>query len=303
MHSWEQIQKTVDYIEEHLSEEIKIEALAKKAALSQFYFQRLFKRLVKRSVNEYIKLRRLARASEKLGDLSKRIIDIALDFGFSSHETFTRAFKGAYSITPEEYRNHPVHLNHIMKPELLLKYTVVDLGVPLITDSMVLEIKRKTLEVAETYIGLSGQVLISQTPIGETTGVDEPGQLWDTFHSMVSHLPILKPDGKEVGVSSMGDDGQNTFTYFVGGEMSATSYDAGEFVTWSLPPGEYVVCCFEAENFQLLTTSALSKAMNYLFETWLVNHQLATHPFSVEKYYKTNSDVAYMEIWVRPVEK
>ncbi|MCR6109950.1 AraC family transcriptional regulator [Bacillus sp. A301a_S52] len=303
MHSWEQIQKTVDYIEEHLSEEIKIEVLAKKAVLSQFYFQRLFKRLVKKSVNEYIKLRRLARASEKLGDLNKRIIDIALDVGFSSHETFTRAFKGAYGITPEEYRTHPVHLNHIMKPELLLKYTVIDLGVPLIIDSVVLEIKRKTLDVAETYMGLSGQVPISQTPIGEATGIDEPGQLWDTFHSMASRLPHLKTDGKEVGVSSIGEEGHNTFSYFVGGEVSATSFDAGEFVTWSLPPGEYVVCCFEAENFQLLTTLALSQAMNYLFGTWLVNHQLEIHPFSVEKYYKTNSDVAYMEIWVRPVEK
>ncbi|HWQ43818.1 MAG TPA: AraC family transcriptional regulator, partial [Desulfosporosinus sp.] len=46
MHAWEQIQITVDYIEEHLAEEIKIENLAKLAALSQFYYQRLFSRLV-----------------------------------------------------------------------------------------------------------------------------------------------------------------------------------------------------------------------------------------------------------------
>lgn len=59
MHAWEQIQITVDYIEEHTSEEIKIENLAKLASLSQFYYQRLLARLVKKPVMEYVKLRRL----------------------------------------------------------------------------------------------------------------------------------------------------------------------------------------------------------------------------------------------------
>jgi AraC family transcriptional regulator len=106
MHAWEQIQITIDYIEKHLSEDIKINDLAKLAALSQFYYQRLFRRLVKRPVNEYIKMRRLARASKALRNRNKRILDIALDFGFSSHETFTRAFKDTFGMTPEEYRTN-----------------------------------------------------------------------------------------------------------------------------------------------------------------------------------------------------
>lgn len=54
MHAWQQIQKTVDYIETHISEELAISELAKIASLSQFYYQRLFSRLVKKTVNEYI---------------------------------------------------------------------------------------------------------------------------------------------------------------------------------------------------------------------------------------------------------
>jgi AraC family transcriptional regulator len=72
MHAWEQIQMTVDYIEEHLSEEIKIEDLAKLASLSQFYYQTLIGRLVKKPVNEYLRLRRLAKASYALQDKSKK---------------------------------------------------------------------------------------------------------------------------------------------------------------------------------------------------------------------------------------
>lgn len=47
MHAWEAIQTTLDYIETHMDEDLKIEALAELAALSPFYYQRLFSRLVK----------------------------------------------------------------------------------------------------------------------------------------------------------------------------------------------------------------------------------------------------------------
>lgn len=301
MHAWEQIQKTVDFIEENLSEEIKIEMLANIAGLSQFYFQRLFKRLVKRPVNEYIKLRRLARASEALQDKNKRIIDVALDFGFSSHETFSRAFKGAYDITPAEFRVKPVRLSQIMKPELLLNYTMVDEDVPLITDSIVLEITRRKLHADEIYVGLSAQVQISQTPVGEVTGIDVPGQLWDSFHSRKASIPNLLQGGIEIGVSMIGDTDNGTFTYFVGGAAEPNISVNEDFITWELPADEYVVCSFEAENFSELTTSALDKAMTYLFGTWLPSRGLTTQPFSVEKYYKTTTDLAYMEIWVVPV--
>ena len=50
MHAWESIQKTLNYIEEHIGEEIQIEELADLAGLSLFYYQRLFARLVKKPV-------------------------------------------------------------------------------------------------------------------------------------------------------------------------------------------------------------------------------------------------------------
>ena len=140
MHAWEAVQKTLEVIETRISEEISIEELADTAALSPFYYQRLFSRLVKKPVREYIKLRRFARACEALRDTDKRILDIALEHGFGSHEVFTRTFKDAYGITPTEYRESEVRLNNFLKPDLLLGYTMIDLGVPLISDGLVLEI-------------------------------------------------------------------------------------------------------------------------------------------------------------------
>ena len=91
MHAWESIQKTLNYIEEHIGEEIQIEELADLAGLSLFYYQRLF------------------------------------------------AFKDTYGITPAQYRDKPVGLMNYDKPDLSLNYRMVDEGVPLIGEGLVLE--------------------------------------------------------------------------------------------------------------------------------------------------------------------
>ena len=76
MHAWEAIQRSVDYVEEHLQENIRAEDLAEMVGVSPFYFQRLFKRLVNKPLQEYIKLRRLAKSIEALNTENQRILDV-----------------------------------------------------------------------------------------------------------------------------------------------------------------------------------------------------------------------------------
>ena len=159
--------------------DIKVEGLAEIAALSLFCYQRLFSRLVKKPVREYVKLRRMALACEMLGDKKNRILDVALNCGFGSHESFTRAFKETCGITPEQYRNYPVFLNQFDKPDLLLGYVLADEGVPLISDGLVLEMNKKTLKEPIDFMGVLGFVPIGeQIPVGEATGLDVPGEVW-----------------------------------------------------------------------------------------------------------------------------
>ncbi|MCX7615302.1 MAG: AraC family transcriptional regulator [Clostridiales bacterium] len=296
MHAWEQIQKTVDYIEDHLSEEIKIEDLSGLACLSQFYYQRLFSRLVKKPVNEYIKLRRLARASEELQDKNKRILDIALDFGFSSHESLTRAFKNTFGMTPEEYRKRPLRLNNFIKPQLVLNYVLIDENVPLITDGIVLEIVRKKILSSEYFIGFTAEEPICQMPGSGATGVDTLGKLWDTFHENKPKIPFLKADGGELGVTFPGTK-EGYYRYFAGAE-AVSDKPAHGFASWELPEGEYIVCSFEAENFEHLVMDAVYKAHKYIFETWLPNYKLTVYPFAAERYKSHSPETTCMEIWV-----
>ena len=101
MYAWEAIEQSLTFIEEHLTEEIYTEELANIVGLSPFYFQRLFKRLVNKPVQEYVKLRRLAKVIENLGNTEQRILDVALDYDITSHANFTRAFKETYGIHPK----------------------------------------------------------------------------------------------------------------------------------------------------------------------------------------------------------
>ena len=96
------IQNAVDYIEEHLTEELDFEEIAKRAAASGFYFQRIFNVLCGYSLGEYIRNRRLTLAGNELSAKSGKVIDVALKYGYDSPESFARAFSKFHGITPSQ---------------------------------------------------------------------------------------------------------------------------------------------------------------------------------------------------------
>jgi AraC family transcriptional regulator len=297
MQAWESIQKTITWIEENLPADIQIEKLASISHLSPFYYQRLFSRLVGKTVMEYVKLRRLANAADHLAKNKGRIVDAALDYGFRNHETFTRAFKDAYHVTPEEYRMAPRPLSHFLIPELSMKYYLVDENVPLLADGIILEVSRCSLPAPRFFTGL-----IIQNPISDTPGIDYLSELWTRLHSRKSEIQNLLSKGHEAGASFPGEK-EGCFSYFAGAEVRDAAEQPG-FDRWVLPPGEYAVCSFEAENFYLLTTNALNKAQDYLLGTWLPNKKLTSKPFMAELYFDTTPDASMMQICLKtkPIE-
>lgn len=194
-------------------------------------------------------------------------------------------------------------LNTFDKPEVSMNYTLIDEDVPLVAGEIVLEIQRKVLATPEAYLGLETAVRISeQIPVGESTGIDVPGQLWKRYHVEKALLMANLNTSVEMGMSHTEDTAQGLFTYFVGGlTQNVPSQLQDGFVKKELPAGEYIVCKIEAEKFEDLVTSALDKANKYLFSTWLPHHNLTTEPFSAEKYYRDTEGMAYMEIWVKPL--
>lgn len=99
------IQAAINYIEDHLTEELDYEMIAKKSFSSSAHFQRIFSILCGYTLGEYIRNRRLTLAGADLASGKKKVIDVALKYGYDSPDSFTKAFQKFHSITPSQARS------------------------------------------------------------------------------------------------------------------------------------------------------------------------------------------------------
>lgn len=100
----EGISEAISYIEDNITQELTIENIAKQALLSPFYFQKGFAMLCGFTVGDYIRQRRLTLAGSELISSDKKIIDIALEYGYDSPDSFTKAFTRFHGVTPTAVR-------------------------------------------------------------------------------------------------------------------------------------------------------------------------------------------------------
>ena len=96
----ERLDKTISYIEEHLTKEISYDELAHIACCSTYHFQRMFAYLAGIPLSEYIRRRRMSLASVDLQSGKEKIIDIGMKYGYASPTAFNRAFQSVHGIAP-----------------------------------------------------------------------------------------------------------------------------------------------------------------------------------------------------------
>ncbi len=101
-----------EYIQSHINDPITLYDLARASGFSPWHASRIFKELMGKTPFEYIRAFRISQAALKLRDKDVKVIDVAFDFVFDTHEGFTRAFSREFGITPSEYkmRTPPVKL-------------------------------------------------------------------------------------------------------------------------------------------------------------------------------------------------
>ncbi|MEN1968404.1 AraC family transcriptional regulator [Lentibacillus sp. N15] len=100
----ESLQAAIDYMEDHLLEDLSMESIAQQTNFSVFHFQRTFAILTDISVGEYLRRRRLTLAAYELTRSNTKVIDLAYKYGYDTPEAFSKAFRRQHGVTPSEVR-------------------------------------------------------------------------------------------------------------------------------------------------------------------------------------------------------
>ena len=98
------VKRMQGFIEAHLAEPVTLSGLARAARYSPWHAARLFKEYTGRSPFDYIRQRRLSAAADRLSASPCKVVDVAFDFVFDSHEGFTRAFTRQFGMPPRQFR-------------------------------------------------------------------------------------------------------------------------------------------------------------------------------------------------------
>lgn len=105
----ESISKAIEYIENNITESISVDDIAKHVNISPFYFQKGFSLLCGYTITEYMRNRRLALAAGELAtDDTKKVIDIAMKYGYDSPDSFTKAFSRFHGVTPSMVQKNSI---------------------------------------------------------------------------------------------------------------------------------------------------------------------------------------------------
>lgn len=239
------LSKAIAYIEHNLDKEISIQEAARIACCSPSYFQRIFSYVAGVSLSEYIRQRRMSQAAFELQTTNKKILDIALKYGYSSPTAFNRAFQKIHGISPVFAKNQGSVLNAYPP----LQFSIQITG----GHKIPYRIEKKE---AMRFVGFSF-ALTEDREENQKTVSSFWGKIFQNGQfSILCHLSNQAPHGI-LGITS-----QKEKTYFIG---VATDCSAPEqMIVHQIPQATWVI--FES---RLLCKKSTQDIFNQFLLEWL----------------------------------
>lgn len=149
------IANSIQFIEEHLHQTIDVQDMADVAGYSLYHFCRIFSKATRHTPHDYLIRRRMTCAAKDILRTQKKIVDIAFDYQFESHEGFTRAFRRMFGISPSEARDKGVVKAWSSLPPLSYQHLVclheARYLIPEFTDCPALDILNPTMEIESEH--------------------------------------------------------------------------------------------------------------------------------------------------------
>ncbi len=280
----QQIQKALNYIEDHLKQSFTLDELADVANYSAWHFHRVFYAVTGLTVGEYVRGRRMTEASKELVFTSKSIKAVASEYQFDSQESFTRAFKVYSGLTPGNMRKLMTPITRC-KPLKLIHKTK---GAKMLSPRIV-------KKAAFKAVGISCMSTMQNNVIP---------QLWGEFSKVCANIPNSANPGTALGICSSPEGteiNENTpFKYLACMEVSSFDDIPEGMESRELPEAEYAVF----EHHGALDT--LDKTYEAIYQGWFSKgeyKQGGNYDFELYDHrFKFGESDSILEIWV-PVQK
>lgn len=230
MSEWHRyIQMLVDEIDGCIrrrdDESLTLRRLAGRMGYSESYVSRKFREISGMQLRDYMRGRRLAFALKQVRDTDRGLLDIALEYGFSSHEAFSRAFKDAYGISPSEYRHKPVPvvLRTIIHPFDCYLMETGGIGMKQ-TNS---DVKTYFVTIpAHKFLHIRNYESVGYWDFWQKQSVI-PGQDCETICGLLSSIP-----------NKLDDNGGNEADSGAGQVMAFLNAPEGRICSWGIPLAE-----------------------------------------------------------------
>ena len=274
------LNKTIHYVEEHLTDSIDYAQLGRIACCSAYHYQRMFAYMTGLSLSEYIRRRKMSLAAVDLL-AGEKVLDVALKYGYQSPTAFNRAFQAVHGAAPSAVREPgfsmksfpPLRFTITIKGAEEMKYRIEDRAAFRIVGKSV-PIERDMEKNFQVVPGLWDQVA-------------SDGTLQRLCEQMNS-----QPMGV-LGVCDCPDEGQ--WRYYV---ATASTCEAGDLEEYTVPAATWAI--FAGEG----TIQSIQDLERRILTEWLPSsgYEYGNAP-DVEVYLNADPQNARYEVWIPVVKK
>ncbi len=235
------INNAIEYMEDHLTEEITLGDIAENVYISAFHFQRAFSMMTGMSPTEYLRNRRLSQAGAELVKGDVKVLDVALKYGYDSPESFTKAFTRFHGVSPMQVRKGS-------SLKFMNRYTIqikIDGG-------SVMEYKIEKLEAMDL-------LMHAKEFRGETSEQEIPA-LWDEYYANEDYRKVPG----YLGICAQKRTNSDVFRYGIGCQASDVDGVPEGFELIHIP--EYTWAVFRCVG---PSPDAIQEMWDKIYKEWL----------------------------------
>jgi AraC family transcriptional regulator len=275
------LQEILLYIDKHIKEEMNVEKLAERAGFSPYYFCRIFQCGVGVSIMEYVRNRRLAYAASELNS-GRKILSIAVDYGFETHSGFSKAFRRYFGCPPEIYRAYAAFdvpkipdlskLNqfvseYVLEPKIIAKKSSFKLA------GFAFKIKLPVNNSPSASHYLDPQSPVSDIEDGRKP-LNKLQELWDECRAdgrlEKLHKEAFLKFHAEYGACFFKDNDEDKSVYLIGAEAKSKVTIPFEYDIYMIPEALFAVFSTPPSNENDFST-ILKDTWKFIFSEWLPN--------------------------------